>query len=266
MMASLRSVWRDFRVQRRAVGAVMLREMVSRWGRRDLGFAWLFCEPLVFALPVITIWSYVRAPFEHGLPMVPFIWTGYMPLLVFRHVTAGALFTIRNNAALLYHRRVTPLDLFIGRQGLEALGNLAAGALSFILFVAIGVMSWPVDFNLMVWGFIYAAWWALCVAMILACLSERWEAVEHVWPPFSYLYIFFSGFFILADWLPPGLRSLALTVDPPMHTYEMVRGGMFGNQAMHPHYDIPYLTFLLAVLTLIALWLIHGVRKHIELR
>jgi capsular polysaccharide transport system permease protein len=66
----------------------------------------------------------VCAPYEHGIPMVTFVWSGYMPILVFRHVTGGAVNSLRGAGALLYHRRVTPLDLFIGRQGLEAMGNL----------------------------------------------------------------------------------------------------------------------------------------------
>ena len=243
----------------------MMRELVTRWGRRDLGFAWLFCEPLVFAFSVIAVWSYVRSPFEHGLPMTAFVWTGYMPLLIFRHVTGGALFSIRNSAALLYHRRVTPLDLFLGRQGLEALGNLASVAVSFVVFVAIGAMNWPDNYGLMLLGFLYATWWALCIALIVAALSERFELVAHIWPPISYLYIFFSGFFILADWLPVSLRRIAMAIDPPLHTYEMVRGGVFGSQLMHPHYDVTYLTFLLAALTLIGLWLVKDVRKHLEL-
>src|SRR5207244_8421698 len=102
----------------------MMRELVARWGRRNLGFAWLFCEPLVFAFPVITIWSIVRPPYEHGLPMIAFVWTGYMPLLSFRHITSSAPLAIRQSAARLYPRRVTPLDLFIGRQGLEGVVNL----------------------------------------------------------------------------------------------------------------------------------------------
>jgi capsular polysaccharide transport system permease protein len=260
-----RPLRRDFAVQRQVIGAIMMRELVTRWGRRDLGFAWLFCEPLVFAFPVIAIWTYVRAPYEHGLPITAFVWTGYMPILIFRHVTGGSLYSFRNNAAMLYHRRVTPLDLFIGRQGLEALGNLASVAFSFVVFVSFGVMDWPANYGLMLAGFLFTAWWSLCVAMILASLSERSEIVAHVWPPISYLYIFFSGFFVLADWLPPSLRNLALAVDPPLHAYEMVRGGVFGSQRMHPHYDAQYLTVLLFALTLIGLWLIRDVRKHLEL-
>jgi capsular polysaccharide transport system permease protein len=264
MSAGLRELRRDFAVQRSVVGAIMMRELVTRWGRRNLGFAWLILEPLVFALPVITVWSYVRAPFEHGLPLVAFVWTGYMPLLVFRHVTGTSFRSIRGSAAVLYHRRVTPFDLFIGRQGLEALGNLASVVVSFSVIHLIGAIDLPQDYELMLFGFLYTTWWSLCVALLVATLSERYEIVGHIWPPISYLYIFFSGFIILADWLPPSLRRVALAVDPPLHCYEMIRAGLFGSR-IHPHYDIAYLTFMLAALTLVSLRLLNGVREHIEL-
>ena len=112
----------------------------ARTGHRNLGFAWLICEPLVFAFPVIAVWSYVRAPFEHGVPMVAFVWSGYLPVLIFRHITGGAMLSLRGNAALFYHSRVTPLDVFIGRQGLEALGNLASSVVSFVVLFVIALI------------------------------------------------------------------------------------------------------------------------------
>jgi hypothetical protein len=32
-------------VQKRVWGAIFMREIQVRWGRRNLGFAWLFAEP-----------------------------------------------------------------------------------------------------------------------------------------------------------------------------------------------------------------------------
>src|SRR5260370_33391113 len=161
MASALRPLWRDFTIQRQVVVAIMMRELMTRWGRRNLGFAWLFCEPLVFALPVIAVWSYVRAPYEHGIPMVTFVLSGYMPLLVFRHVTGGAINSLRSAGALLYRRRVTPLDLFIGRQGLEAMGNLASVVTSFTVLFVLNEIDWPYDYSLMLLGFVYTAWWSL---------------------------------------------------------------------------------------------------------
>src|SRR6266481_622920 len=100
----------EWRSQRRVLGAIFLREIQTRWGRRNLGFAWLFLEPLAFAFPVLAMWSVLRPSIEHGMALMPFLWSGYLPLLLFRHVTTHALYAIRGNAALLYHQSVTPLD------------------------------------------------------------------------------------------------------------------------------------------------------------
>jgi capsular polysaccharide transport system permease protein len=264
MTAAFRELYRDLGVQRGVIAALMQREFVLRWGRRNLGFVWLFAEPLVFAIPVIAVWSMVRAPFEHGLPMTAFVWTGYMPLLLFRHITAGALHCIRGNATLLYHRRVTPLDICMGRLGLEALGNLASVFLSFVVFYMFGFIDWPHDYATFLLGFVYTAWWSVAIALILAALSERWELVLHIWAPIGYLYIWFSGFFFLGEWLPLKVRNIALMIDPPFHCYEMVRGGLFGPR-IQSFYDLWYLTYLLVILTLIGLWLMQYVRTHLEL-
>jgi capsular polysaccharide transport system permease protein len=264
ILAEIRAARRSLAVQKRIVGALFMREFVTRWGRRNLGFAWLFAEPLVFALPVIAMWSMIRAPFEHGLPMIAFVWTGYLPLLIFRHVTGHSLYTVKSNAAMLYHRQVTPFDLFIGRQGLELIGNIAACVLSFLLFYMLGLIEWPQNYTLFLIGFFFMSWWSIAIALIVAALSERSDIVEHVWPPISYMYLPVCGFFFMAGWLPAPLRRVALVVDPPLHAYEMIRGGLWGSR-VQVFYDMSYLSWILAVVTLIGLWLLRDVRKHIVL-
>lgn len=251
-------------VQRRVWGAVMMREIQTRWGRRNLGFAWLFAEPLVFAFPVIAMWSLIRSPVEHGIPLVPLIWTGYMPLLVFRHVTGHALYVIRSNAALLYHRSVTPFDIFVGRCGLEAVGNLAALTFSFFILYFLGFVDWPKNVPLFIAGNLFMVWWALAVALIVAAWSERTDLVEHVWQVVSYMYMPVSGFWFLVDWLPTPIRHVGLAVMPSIHAYEMIRGGLLGHQ-IQTYYDPVYLTYFLAALTLFGLWLMHDIRRHLEL-
>ena len=254
---------RGWRVQKRVWGALFMRQMQSRWGRRNLGFAWLFCEPLIFAFPVIAMWSQMRAPVEHGFPMIGLIWSGYLPLLVFRHVTQHAMYAVRDNAAMLYHHLVTPLDLVIGRCGLEMIGNLAAVAFSFFVFYLLGLMEWPADVSPVIVGVLYMTWWAFGVALLVAAWSERTDLDEHIWPPISYIYMPVSGFFYLAEWLPTSLRDITLTVMPSIHCYEMIRSGLWGSK-MHAYYDVGYLSFVLTVLTLVGLWLVRDVRRFIE--
>jgi len=72
------------------------------------------------------------------------------------------------------------------------------------------------------------------------------------------------GFMFMAQWLPNSLRQLALSIDPPLHAYEMIRGGLFGDQ-IQTFYDISYLSWILAILTLFGLWMMRDVRRHLIL-
>lgn len=257
------SLARGWAVQRRVIGALLMRDIQLRWGRRNLGFAWLFVEPLVFAFPILALWSLLYGHSKHGLPFIAFMWSGYLPLLMFRHVTGHSLNAIRGGGALLYHRTVTPFDLLAARIGVDVIGNWGATVLSFMVLYMMGFIEWLHDPSLFLLGILYMTWWSVSVAMIVAIFSERSEIFGHVWTPISYMYLPVSGCFFLADWLPPAARDAALTLLPSLHCYEMIRGGLFG-QSIQVHYDVPYLSFVLAVLTLFGLRLIHTVRPHLR--
>jgi hypothetical protein len=44
----------------------------------------------------------------------------------------------------------------------------------------------------------------------------------------------------------------------------MIRGGLWGNR-IQVFYDIPYLSYLLGIVTLLGMWLMRDVRKHLVL-
>jgi len=253
--------WRGLVIQWRVVGALLIREIYSRFGRESLGFAWIVAEPLVFALPVLFVWRAVRDPNEHGLSLVPFLWSGYLPLLLFRHLGGRILMFIRANVPLLYHQRVKIFDIFLARSLLEIGSNLTALIVSFIVFYAIGAVDVPRDLPLFYLGYFYMIWWAVVIALIIGALCERSDWVQQVWMPYSYLYMMFSGFFFIADWLPPTIRKVAL-YQPYTQAYEMIRGGVFGT-TITTYTDPAYTTFVLAILTLFGLWLMREGHKYV---
>jgi capsular polysaccharide transport system permease protein len=142
------SFWRGLVIQWRVVGALLIREIYTRFGRESLGFAWIVAEALVFALPVLFVWRAVRDPNEHGLSLMPFLWSGYLPLLLFRHLGGRILLFIRANVPLLYHERVKIFDVFLARAVLEIFSNLTALIVSFAVFYAIGAVDVPRDLPL----------------------------------------------------------------------------------------------------------------------
>ena len=58
-MASLRQGWD---IQKRVIGALMLRELTTRFGRENIGFLWIMVEPLLFAVLVGILWRVDRPP------------------------------------------------------------------------------------------------------------------------------------------------------------------------------------------------------------
>ena len=255
------SFWRGLLIQKRVVGALLIREVYTRFGRESLGFAWIVGEPLIFALPVLFMWQAIRGSHEHGIAVMPFLWSGYLPILLFRHLGGRILLFIRSNSMLLYHRRVTIFDIFLARALLEIGGNLTALLVSFLVFYAVGVVAVPRDLPTFYLGYFFMIWWSIAAALIIGALCERTDWVQQIWMPYSYMYLIFSGFFYLADWLPPSLRNVAL-YQPYTQAYEMIRAGVFG-RSITTYGDPTYTTFALAALTLFGLWLLRESRKYL---
>ena len=248
-------------VQFRVIGALLIREIYTRFGRQSLGFVWVVAEPLVFAVPVLFMWSAIRGTHEHGLSVMAFLWSGYLPILLFRHLGGRVLMFISANAGLLYHRRVTIFDIFVARSLLEIGGNLAALIASFALFYGIGAIDVPRDLPMFYLGYFFMIWWSLAAALIVGALSEHSDWVAQIWMPYPYMFLVFSGFFYLADWLPPALRYAALC-QPYTQAFEMIRAGVFGG-VIKTYGDPGYTAFVLGVLTLFGLWLMREGRKYV---
>lgn len=243
------------------LGALILRDVYTRFGRSNLSFAWLIFEPLLFAAPVTLAWSLIREPYEHGLTLIAMIWMGYLPLIMFRHISGRALGAIGANSALLYHRQVSVLSVYMSRSLVEIASNVLAFMFGYIFLTMIGYLEIPKNLPLFLFGYGLLAWFSVAVGMILCAAGEMSEIFEKVWAPISYLSAFvFAPFFCLV-WLPEGFRHVLLWV-PAVHAFEMIRGGYFGD-SLKIFADSGYLAMWCAALTFVGMFLIHRVRRHL---
>ncbi len=256
------AVWDLLDCRRRVISALLLREVISRFGRENFAFGWLILEPLLFVFPVLTMWSYIRVSEAHGIKMTAVSWTGYLPLMLYRHCGSTMIHSVSTNGAIFYHRPISILDFFLARIGVEVLSNLAAVIFSLVILSVVAGMETPRDWPTFMLGYFYMIWWCASVALIVGAYSEYTVWVEKIWMPAGYMYIAVSGCFYLADWLPPSVRYWALC-QPSLQAYEMIRAGMFG-PAARTYADYLYTPEVLAVLTLLGLWGIYNVRSRIQ--
>lgn len=246
----------------RVIWALMLRELGTRYGRDNIGFLWVIGEPLLFCLTVMGLWSVIRPPYEHGIRIIPFVMTGYMPILLMRHMIQHTLNCVKANSGLLYHRRISILHLFVARLVLEFVGVSLAFVAVFTVLFAFGLTSAPSDLALVYGGWLLLAAVTFGLAMIVGALSELTDFVERFVSALTYILVPLSGTFFMAEWLPAEYREIALTV-PFLHCIEMVRAGFFG-EFVRSYYDIGYVAAWAISLTIFGLVLLRFVRARVQ--
>lgn len=247
-MNSLRSA---VRVQARVIGALLMREILTRYGRHNIGFLWLFVEPMIFTLGVAALWTLAGLHHESPIPIIAFAVTGYSPVLLWRNMPTRCVHAIEPNLSLMYHRQVKVLDIFAARLLLEAAGATISFVVLCTLFVSIGWMKPPEDVLKILIGWLMLAWFGMSLAVFLGSLSSRTEIVDKLWHPASYLLFPLSGAAFMIDWLPRPAQEALLWL-PMVHGVEYLREGYFG-RVVQTHHDLGYMAAVCLLLTLLAL-------------
>jgi ABC-type polysaccharide/polyol phosphate export permease len=251
-----------WQVNRRVLGALVIREMLTRYGRNNIGFLWLFLEPMLFTLVITAFWAATRAIHGSSIPIAAFALTGYSSVLLWRNLVGRSLNAVMTNRALLYHRQVTVTDVFFARIILEIL----AVSTSFVaLGVALVVLGWstaPEDPLRVAVGWVVLSWFGAALALTMGGFSEKVSILARLWPPFSFILFAFSGVGFLVDALPPSVQSLVLWL-PMVNVLEYVRDGWFGS-AFQAHYDMDYVLIVNLILTFAGLSLVRQIGLNSE--
>ena len=257
-MASLREGWR---IQVRVIGALMVRELVTRFGRENIGFLWIMVEPLLFASLVALVWRFMIGPQEHGVGIAAFVVSGYIPLVMFRNSVGRCVGLFVANSALMYHRQVKIYDFIFTRACIEVIGHMMA-------YLGIGVVLWmfglfptPHDMGTFLLGWGLYALFTMSVCFVLAPLSEMSSVMEKLVPVATYMMIPFSGSFNMVAWLHPSVREVMMW-SPPVNAMELMRSGIFGD-TVRPYYnlEVPLVASMLCLL--IGLALCRKIRRHL---
>lgn len=243
---------RSLKIQGRVVFALLMREILTRYGRHNIGFLWLFVEPMIFTLGITTLWTLTKSVHGSHLPIVSFALTGYSAVLLWRNMPGRCIGAIEPNLSLMFHRNVRIIDVFLSRIMLEAIGATISFLTLGTLFTYLGWMAPPEDVLQVIGGWLMLAWYGGSVALLLGSLSVTSELVDKFWHPGAYLLFPLSGAAFLVDSLPKGFQDFVLLL-PMVHGVEIIREGYFGSQ-ITAHYDARYmalcclgLTFLGAV-------------------
>ena len=171
----------------------------------------------------------MKGPEEHGIGIIAFVVTGYIPITLFRHGVSRSVSIFVANSSLMYHRQVKILDFVLARFVIELLGSMMAYVFIASVLVLFDEFPIPAQPGMLVAGYALYALFVLSLCFMIAPLSEMSEVLEKFMPVVTYVMIPFSGLFTMASWLTPTLREYLLW-SPFVNAMEMMRKGIWGDQ------------------------------------
>ena len=257
-LSKLRVGWR---IQRRVITALMIRELHTRFGRENIGFLWIMVEPLLFAGLVAFAWRLMKGPAEHGVDVVTFVISGYIPLTLFRHSITRCISLFVANGSLMYHRQIRITDFILTRFMIEMIGGMMAYLFIGLVLNAFGLFPVPSDMGIFVAGWLIYSLFTLALCFIIAPLSEMSALLEKFVPVTTYIMIPFSGTFNMASWVPEGVREVLLW-SPWVNAMEMMRYGIYGD-LVTPYYSFGFPIAASIICLVFGLALCRYVRKHL---
>jgi capsular polysaccharide transport system permease protein len=231
---------RGVKVQLRVIAALMIRDVLMRNGRHNIGFGWVLLEPMILCVGVMIVWTVAGAKAHggEGLTAVEMVLTGYMPLTLWRHMTNKSICLFRQSTTLLYHRTITLFDILFAKLFLEFITTTIAFAFVWgVLFMA-GMVPAINNVGLALVGWLMMGMLGFAGGSLFVYVTERWETAERFVQPSQYLMVPMSGCFFLMDWAPPWAREILL-LNPMIHSFEVLRLGFFG-PVVSFYYDLPY--------------------------
>lgn len=258
------SIYREkVSIKSRVINAILIRELMMRFGHGNVGFLWLVGEPLILTVGVMIVWSFIYGRENHGVQVLPLVMTGYSMLTVWRHMVSKFTHSFRHNSGLFFHRQIRPLDILVAKGILETVGTLVAFFVAYIPLRLLDVVD-PIDDFLI----LLTAWYLMCafsfgVAMTIASFTELSDTLERFVQPIMYLFIPLTGTFYMVAWLPPTAQKIVL-LSPLVHASEMFRAGYFGSK-VPTHWDVWYLTAHVIIANVAGWSLIRIAQNRIEI-
>lgn len=221
--------WQSLKVQLRVIEALVMREVLTRYGRENLGFLWLFFEPILFCAAVALSWTLIRDKGAHTELSVPaFALTGYCSVLLWRHAANRCSAAVAPNMNLLFHRNVRVIDLYLSRLILEILSVTTAFLVLTLLFAALGFCELPRYPIYAIQGWLLLIFFSIGLGLVVGCLSAHYEGFARFWQVSIFVFFPLSGAIFMVDWLPTAVRDAVLWV-PTVHATELLRHGFYGD-------------------------------------
>ena len=242
--------WNAFRVQRRVIFALILRETRTRYGKTRIGYLWALFEPLAHMLIFAAIFSFTGRTSPLGGSVGLLVLTGLFPYNLFSNLSTQLMNAVEANKVLLSYPHVTPFDVMASRTILE----IATQVLVFIFVLLILAIQnlWDMQIDsLLNVLFVILIVTALGAGMglINAVLAFKFPSYANIYGLIMRPMYFLSGIFFVVGYMSTEIQNI-MYYNPVAHLIEWFRSAIYvgyTSEFLDKHY---LLNFTLTVLFL----------------
>jgi capsular polysaccharide transport system permease protein len=250
------------RIQMRVIGALILRELMTRFGRQGIGFLAVFIEPMLWVGAVVVLRYFFRGSFRNDLPLFVFAFVSVLPFLMFRYILMRSVGAIGANQSLLYHRRVTLLDVILARNLLE-LGVVMAIVLAGTAVAIVYFGDWPENMFQFCVVLLMSALLANGAGLLLGAFSAVSRAAAAASRMLVLGIMITSGKYWLMQDMPAEFRDMLLW-HPLVSINEALRDAYFGAR-LRSYFDLHYVAAWVLGVNLFGLLAVRAVRRYLRL-
>ncbi len=210
----------------RVVGALLIREMSTRFGSKPGGYIWAIIDPAGHIAFMSLIFMAITHTPALGKSFPLFFATGYLAFQFYAAMAGFLNGAIKANRTLLSYPNVAPIDTIVARYILQA------GTTSVVSFCVLGVILLTMDQT------VYLNWPAIIEAAFAATVlglgigifnnvaTLRFPLYEQVFNIINRPMFLISGVFFLPDALPAPIRDIVL-LNPLVHVVMLFRKGFY---------------------------------------
>ena len=245
----------------RAVGALILREIITTYGRSPGGYIWAILEPAAgIALLTLVFSVGFRTP-PLGTSFALFYAAGILPLMMYTDISTKLAQTIQFSRALLAYPRVTFLDALIARFILNFLTQMMVHFIVLGFIVIFLKPTTALDFSKIGQAYVLTLALAIGIGTLNSFLTLAYPIWQTAWSILNRPLFLVSCVFFIFESVPQPYADY-LWFNPIVHIAGLMRDGFY--PFYQPTYvSIAYPLAISALSTMAGLFLLNRFHRDI---
>ncbi|WP_226551433.1 ABC transporter permease [Celeribacter naphthalenivorans] len=209
-----------------SIGALMIREMSSNYGKAPGGYIWAILEPVAGIALMTILFSFVFRSPPLGAHFALFYASGILPFSCYRDISSKIGKSISFSTKLLSYPAVTLTDAILARLFLNVLTQCLVAILVLGGIFLFSDVQTVVNFRWIFLAFLSVFAISLGIGVMNTWLFNRFPVWEQIWNIFNRPMFLLSSVFYLFESAPEPFRSF-LWFNPLVHSVGLMRRGLY---------------------------------------